>query len=396
MKSKFLSLTASEFFLRGTKFLFFLILTNFYSSNVVYEYGYFTAFFSILFVLSDFGYQTYLIKELSQKKSFSNYMHCINISLFRVGLFILVSLIPLIYYIFTKKEFFIFIFILFFVDTIVSMSFAFYRALGRYNKEIKLKFIMGFVFIFVSYLGFLGINVYLLFTFLVSVLLIYSLYEARYIQKKYISFFVHKFTLKIFFESFDKTLFIFLASLATIAYLRIDILMLEWFGFVDGVIYYTIASRVLELTLVFPTIISAFLLPRLVQGTVPNHQKELFQHFFIGLSVMLLFLFLSNFIISQLFADYNQTIVILNILLFTIPFMLLNNYGFTYFVAKNSSKNYFLITIIMLLLNLILNIIFITKYGYIAAAYTTLATEVLGSFIIVYVLRKKIIDIEKF
>lgn len=392
MKSKFFSLALSEFFLRGSKFLFFLILTNFYSSSVVHEYGYFTALFSILFVLSDFGYQTYLTKELSQHKSLSQYIQSINIAFSRVAFFLIMSLVPLFYYFFTDKKFFLFIFLLFFVDAIVSMSFAFYRANGTYHKEINLKFIMSFIFILTSCLGFLGFDIYIVFSFLSIVLLSYSLYEASYIQRKYMSYFLSSFSLKSIFTILDKTLFIFLASFATIAYLRIDILMLEWCGLADGVIYYTIASRVLELTFVFPAMISAFLLPRLAKTIQHNHKKELAQQFFIGIAVMILFLFLSNFIISILFAKYIQTIVILNILLFVIPFMLINNYGFTFFVAKDMSKYYFIITLVMLLLNSILNIIFIQKYGYIAAAYTTLATEVLGSFIVVYVLRQGVLS----
>lgn len=390
MKSKFFSLTLSEFFLRGSKFLFFLILTNFYSSSVVHEYGYFTALFSILFVLSDFGYQTYLTKELSQHKSLSQYIQSINIAFSRVSFFLIISLVPLFYYFFTDKKFFLFIFLLFFVDAIVSMSFAFYRANGTYHKEINLKFIMGFIFILTSCLGFLGFDIYIVFSFLIIVLLSYSLYEASYIQRKYMSYFLSSFSLKSIFTTLDKTLFIFLASFATIAYLRIDVLMLEWFGLADGVIYYTIASRVLELTLVFPAMISALLLPRLAKTAHHHHQKELLQQFFIGVAVMLLFLLVSNFIISILFAKYTQTIAVLNILLFSIPFMLLNNYGFTFFVAKNISKYYFIITIVMLLLNCILNIIFIQMYGYISAAYTTLATEIFGSFMVIYILRKGI------
>lgn len=388
MKVKFFSLTISEFFLRGSKFLFFLALTNFYSQDVVSEYGYFTALFSILFVLSDFGYQTYLTKELSQNKSFSKYIESINIALFRVIFFIIVSFVPLVYYLFTTKKFFLYIFLLFLIDTIASMNFTFYRAYGKYYKEIKLKFMLGVVFVFTSCLTFFGLSIYILFSFLTLVSLVYALYEANYIQKKYFYFFYHSFSLKNIFISLEKSLFIFLASIATITYLRIDILILEWFNLENAVIYYTIASRVLELTLVIPAMISAFLLPRLVQMDTHNHRKELLKHFIIGVGVMLLFLLLSNSIITLLFPKYTQTTLILNILLFSIPFMLLNNYGFTFFVAKNLSKYYFFITFVMLISNLTLNIIFIQEYGYKAAAYTTLGTEFLGSLMGIYILKR--------
>ncbi|BFU78347.1 hypothetical protein ALC152_15620 [Arcobacter sp. 15-2] len=392
MIKRFISLSSSELFLRATKFLFFLSIANFYSESVIYEYGFFTALFSIVFVFSDLGYQSYILKELSSKNSFSDYIKYSKLSIFRVLIFIFISLFILLYYAYSNNILFLYIFILFLADAIFAMNFSFYRAKNNSKKETIVKFIIGIVFMLISLLSILKLDSQLLFLILSFSYLIYAIYDASYLRIKIILLFIKDFKLKKYIMISKNSLFIFLGSLFTIAYLRIDILMLDWLNISSAISLYTIASRLLELSLVVPAMISILLLPKLVKNQTINIKKDLLFQLFIGVAVMILFLFLSNFIISILFAKYIQTIVILNILLFVIPFMLINNYGFTFFIAKSMSKYYFIITMVMLLLNSILNIIFIQKYGYIAAAYTTLATEVLGSFIVVYVLRKGILS----
>lgn len=391
MKAKFFSLTISELFLRGSKFLFFLVLTNFYGQSVVYEYGYFTALFSIVFVFSDLGYQTYLTKEFTSKVSLSKTIENINLSIFRILFFIIVSLSILIYYFFTQKEFYFYIFMLFIVDAILAMSFSFYRARDYINKEILLKFQIGSVFILISILGLFHLDIHFLFLLLAIVLIVTSSVNSLIIKWSYLQLFIKRFSFTHIFDSLKNSAYIFLASLATIVYLRIDILMLEWFGLVDGVVYYTIASRVLELTLIVPSMIAALLLPKLTQQTATNIKKDLLNQFAIGVGVMILFLLISHIIITLLFPKYLQTITILNILLLSIPFMLINNYGFTYFVAKDISKKYFIITLLMCISNIVLNLIFIPLYGYEAAAYTTLFTEALGAMIVLYILKSNLI-----
>lgn len=388
MIAKFFSLTSSEFFLRGSKFLFFLVLVNFYSQNIVYEYGYFTALFSILFVFSDLGYQIFLTKELSDNNSLSTYEQSTNIAFFRVIIYIFVSSFVLMYYLFTQKEIYLFIFLLFLSDAIMAMSLAFYRAKENHKKETRFKFTIGLIFIVSSCMALFSLNIYILFSFLTLVLLSFVTYEASFINIKNLKSFMNNFCLKNYFKSIQKSFYIFGGSLATIAYLRLDILMLEWFSFKEGVVLYTIASRVLELSLIVPAMISVILLPKLVNIVKINMKKNLLIQFTIGLFVMVFFLIISTILISILFPKYTQTIVILDILLLSIPFMLLSNYGFTYFIAKNLSKYYLIIPIIMLSLNFILNYITIPIYGYQSAAWTTIVTEFIGSISILICLIK--------
>ena len=381
MLANFFSLTVSEFFLRGSKFLLFVCLANLYSQDVVYEYGYFTALFSIVFVFSDLGYQTLITKAFAQSNSYKNYVKYASLSIFRVLLFIIISSLFIAYFLFTNSTLFVFIGILFLADAIFAMNFAFYRALHKSTKESISKFIIGIIFCFASLLAFLNFDIQILFSVFSLTYLFYSFYSSKFLRLKYLKLFILNFRLSEYLSHSKSSFYIFVAALCTIGYLRVDILMLDWLDDAYSVSIYTIASRVLELSLVIPSVISILLLPKFVQNKNTNISKNIFLQFFIGIVTMLFFLFVSTIIVEQLFKDYIVSDEILKILLLSVPFILINSYIFTFFISKNKSEIYMYITLFMLICNIILNYVYIPMFGYKAAAYTTILTEVVGSFI---------------
>ncbi len=380
MIAKFFSLSSSELFLRGSKFLFFLAIANFYSQTVIYEYGLFTALFSIVFVFSDFGYQAYILKSLSSSKSYTLYIKYSQLAIFRVSLFFIISISILIYYMHSTNTIYAYIFILFLADAIFAINFSFYRAYENSKRETIVKFSIGLIFILISILVFLKVDSKIAFLILSSSYLIYAIYNAKFMRLKTVFLFIKNFRIKEYLTISQNSFFIFIGSLFTIAYLRIDILMLDWFNLTHSVSLYTIASRVLELTLIVPSMISVLLFPKLVKNKNINIKKDISIQFLIGVGVMLLFLSISSLVINRLFINYQNSIEVLNILLFSIPFMLVNGYIFTLFIAKDISRYYALITFFMFIANTILNYFYIPLYGYTMAAYTTLLTEFFGTF----------------
>ncbi|MEA1916100.1 MAG: polysaccharide biosynthesis C-terminal domain-containing protein [Campylobacterota bacterium] len=391
MVVKFFSLSSSELFLRGSKFIFFLSLANFYDSDVIYEYGLFTALFSILFVFSDVGYQTLILKEMSHKNSYSNYIKYSQLSLWRVLLFSFISLFFLFYYFFTANSLFFYIFILFLADAIFATIFSFYRALHKSIEETKTKFIIGSIFIISSTCTLFLSSVHLLFLTLSFSYLAYAIVSAKFLKAKIVKLFFRSFTLQKYLLMSQNSIYIFIGSLSTIAYLRADILMLNIFNSADGVTLYSVASRVLELSLVAPAMISALLMPLLIKDAKQNLTKSILRQFFIGIAVMTLFLIISPYVVEIFFKQFIDTTELLNILLLSIPFMLVNGYVFTLFIAKDASRYYALSAFVMLLSNVILNYMYIPTDGYIAAAYTTLLTEVFGTVFALLLLKKSVV-----
>jgi O-antigen/teichoic acid export membrane protein len=386
MIAKFISLSSSELFLRASKFLFFISIANFYDESIMYEYGFLTSLFSIIFVFSDLGYQTYVFKELSSKITFTTYIQYSKLAIFRILFFIFSSLLVLLYLLYSDKELFVYIFIIFLADSIFAMDFSFYRASQNSKKESILKFSISSIYILVSILSIYKINSQIFFAIFSLSYLIFAIYSAKYLKSKIIYLFFKNFNIKTYLLISKSSFYIFLGGLFTVAYLRIDILMLDFLSNSSNVAIYTVSSRVLELSLIFPATISILIFPILIKKKYINIKKDLYIQFIIGLFVMFFFLFASPIIIDIFFRHFINSINILKILLFSIPFMLVNGYIFTLFIAKNKSKYYTLVTILMLILNISLNYIFIPLYSYEVAAYTTLLTEILGSIICILIL----------
>lgn len=388
MVRRFFSLTFSEFFLRGSKFLFFITIANLFSQNALYEYGYFTALFSIIFVFSDFGLQTYLTTLLAKSKSTKTFLFFANASFFRIFSFLLFSLPVLVYYTFSQNEFFIYIFLLFLADSFFALHFAYLRALHDSFSESLIKLAIAFIYILAIILAFLTDLLHVSFICLSTFYLIFALFHSKFIKAKYIKFFILKPKFSSIKNLIFQTLTILIGGVATMVYLRADILMLNWMDSEASVALYTIASRVLELSLVIPMVISAIILPKLATSSQENIKIAILKQFFIGLFVLSIFLIFSNLIIGILFEKYTNSVQILNILLLSIPIMLVNNYIFSYFIAKDKAKYYALITSIIATLNILANYLTIPTYGYIGASWATVFTEFLGLILGFYLLKR--------
>lgn len=385
-------LTFSEFTLRGSKFLLFLSLANLYSVEIIYEYSYFVALLSIISVFSDFGIQTYLSREFSIKqKSERVYL---NISLIRVVLFIYISIPFLIYSLNEKLG--VFLFLIFLSDTLFAMNFAYLRAYRRYIRESFIKFLVAICYLFASLAPLFRVEVETLFLSLsIALTLIGVLTFSKFKIEQFFKFLLLFKFKKYLYLIQARATYIFLSSLFTIIYLRVDILMLSWLDTPDSVATYTIASRVLELSLIIPAVISAILIPKFAKSKEINFKRELILQFLIGVLVMLLFLSISKYLITTLFPNYQNAVEILEIILISIPFMLLNNYLFSYFISKKKSHLYLISTSTMALLNIVLNLLTIPKYSYFGAIYSTLSTEIVGTFLAFYLFSKICYNFDK-
>lgn len=388
MVARFFSLAVSELFLRGAKFLFFLLLANFFDERAIYEYGYFTAFFSLIFVFSDFGFQTYVIPLLSRSKRVKVFLEYVNIALFRLFFYVLFAFPVLIFYSFFDHQLYIYVFLLFLSDAIFAMHFAYLRSLEKSKEEAKIKFFIAVIFIVATILALASKSLHVSFIFLTTSWLIYGVFISTFLKRKFIALFFKHGQFSSLKGAATKSRFIFLGALATMIYLRVDILMLDWLDTQRSVALYSVASRVLELSMVVPMGISAIILPKLSNSLDENIKLSMTRHFFIGIIVMAIFLFISNFIVQILFSQYIDAVPLLNILLLSIPIVLVNNYIFSYFIAKDLSVKYAIVAGIVAALNVVLNAFVIPKYSYIGASWTTVFTEFLGMVLGVYLLMR--------
>ena len=382
---KFITLASSHALLRGSKFVFFLAMTNILPKYIVAEYSYFTAIFSIVFVFSDFGIQTFLTKDMSTKKL--SILH-IQLAWFRIIAFIVCGLFISLIYWQTGELVFVFVLLVFLSETILAMHLAHLRAKEASNQENIIHICTGLAYMLMSILIFLKVDVAIVFLCFGVFLFLFSVKIGFFVKLNFLYYFLKSLDFEFVKIVLRKSTFIFVGSLATLVYLRIDIIMIELFEIKDAVIYYAIASRILELSLIVPSVISVILLPVLSKIKTTTIKTDFALHFAIGVCVMLFFFAVSHYIIDILFHQFEQTLLVLYILLCSIPFMLVNNYAFTYLVANSHSKYYAYTTCFMAILNVLLNAIFIAIYGYKAAVYTTVLTEVVGSCVSIYYIYK--------
>jgi O-antigen/teichoic acid export membrane protein len=375
----FFSLTFAETFLRFSKFLFFLLLANSVDVESFAQYNYLVSIFAIIFVISDLGIGRIVTKNLSKDPNF----YYSSLLWFRISFFLILDFFA---FLLLGSEIYLFFALssIFFLDAVSDMFYSIYRAKGIFFKESRIKFYLALSYTFTSIL-FVFINVLSLSQALSIVFLCYLLILFNISDDLDINFSFQK---KNIFGGFSKEGFILLASsIFTIAYLRIDIIMIEYFLHVENISIYAIGAKVIELAMILPMVISTILLPKMSKTKSFNKNKLIYQ-IFLGIVLTSVFYILSPLIITIFFSSYQKAISLIQILSFGLVFIMINNYIFTAFIANTTSKYYLYTTAFMLISNLLLNSIFIPIYGINAAAYTTIFTEFLGSVMAIYIFKR--------
>ncbi len=193
--------------------------------------------------------------------------------------------------------------------------------------------------------------------------------------------------------NFDKSLAkrIFLLSLPigfttffSLAYFKLDTIILSVLKNAGEVGIYSLAYKTLENVIVVWGFYMASVFPLLSKFQAGNENdklNKLFRHsFFISLILSLLIMSISYvfapFIINVFGGNgFSQSVTALRILVFAIPFLFINNLLYYRFLVKRNMLPIIIILILGLILNFILNIIYVPQYGYLASSFITVLTE---------------------
>ncbi len=373
----FLSLSSAEMALRAGRFLFFLLLANTLESKVFGEYIYLISLFTLIFVISDFGFSKLITKELSKRSHYDVYSPLI----FRLIFFITLTLIT---FIFLHQSTLLILVLgfMFFLDAIAEMLYSIYRAQGKFHYEAAIKRLLSLSYLLVTLMLYLKIEISLAVTLFIIIFfyLLILVPHHKNIPTSKISF---KFLKHVHKESF----ILLSAAILTIAYLRIDIFMIEYFLDLTQLSTYAIASKIIELSMILPMVISSILLPQMVKSKKIK-KTHILQHFTIGIIVASIFYLVAPYLTELLFPTYHQSTELIKILAIGLPFLMINNYIFTAFIAHDLSKFFLFTTAFMLLSNGFLNYLYIPTFGLQAAAYSTLFTEFVGALIALALLPK--------
>ena len=179
-------------------------------------------------------------------------------------------------------------------------------------------------------------------------------------------------------------------------YFKVDTIILNYLkgSFDTGI--YSAAYRFLEAVIYIPGAISIALFPVFAKLSATNpdkvyklYSKALIILLFVSLVILISFVVILPWLINWLIPQYAPSISVLRILALSIPFFFMNSPQSVLLLSHRRFINKLLIiSIIILSLNIILNLLFIPKFSYIAAAWVTLVTEILV-FVIFFILIRR-------
>ncbi len=387
LKNTFL-LSVSDFSLKFSKFVLFLVIANSTGKESLGLYNFITSILAIIVVFGDLGIGTFITKEHSKKRSYQPQI--LNLAVFKIILTTLLISLFLLFSTPNKQEFNLLLVVagIFVSDSLISNSYSFWRAEGNFLRETFYKAGISFLYLAVSIILFVN-NLELSKT--LSIVLFFYFFLALKASWFYLKTFNLDFS-NIFIKGryviyLKNSLPIMVASLFTVVYFRVDIIMLEYFAGYSAVGTYSVASKLLEVAMIVPWALSTALLPMISRSfkNLKLINANLLLHFCIGITVFLIFYLLSDIAIDLLFVEeFQNSKKVTSILSLSILIMTMNGYFFTYFIACNRAVIHMKITIIMALANISANFISIPAYGVIGAGVTTVMTEFIGLLIVSY------------
>ena len=181
-----------------------------------------------------------------------------------------------------------------------------------------------------------------------------------------------------------------ISSFLALAYFKVDTIMLSVMKSSNEVGLYSIAYKILENLLLLWGFYMASVYPLLAMLKGNNDEKKLINiimsSFFIAM-IASIPIVLIGLIFAPLIIDifggknFHEAIPSLRILLFSVPFLFINNLFYNILIIYKRNASILVGMSLSLFVNIILNLYFIPKSGFIGASYVTVAS---AAFLSVY------------
>jgi O-antigen/teichoic acid export membrane protein len=165
--------------------------------------------------------------------------------------------------------------------------------------------------------------------------------------------------------------------------------------------YYAAAYNLVFSCVLISNVVNTALYPSLSRQSVadPESLKRIYEKVFrylllISLPISVGIWAVSKELINLLYStDYQQSIPILKIIIWVVPFMFISEFLGYIVTIDNKERLVARSVLISTILNVIANLIFIPRFGYFAAAFMTVITEIILVFQYIWILRKKLSEI---
>jgi len=189
-----------------------------------------------------------------------------------------------------------------------------------------------------------------------------------------------------------------IATIVTFVYFKMDTILLSVMKSSADVGIYNAAYKVLENITFFPAMIAGLVMPIMAHSVFTNRKRfveisdKTFK-VFVVLVVPLVVgtLFLADDVIKLIGgAGFAESGSVLRILVFALAFIFFGQFFNTILIIGNLQKRLMWALGFAAAVNVVLNLIFIPRFSYVAAAYTSVITEFLVVVVTAYMVAKKV------
>lgn len=384
---------------QGITFLIFIMCAKLLSP---YEFGIFNYILAIIFLIimfSDFGISTSTSKMVAEYNSINKdkishiFFNSLLVILSFTLLILLIILLGGMRFIGDNYRYILYLLPMIFIAPIISLYDGIYRGLKRFKQLAIITITLG---IFSLPLVYFLINRYGLIGALISqdifyFLLLIGLFIGYF---KSMSFILN---LKIAKDITKYALLIGLINLGYFLYTRVDIIILGKLGYISDISNYELVNRFIML-LSIPFLIAANVIaPNISHFFVKKRWDKIFNRLkktivlaflissFLGVVLVVIFVpFLKMFLPSYF---NNQVLLILIFLSFVSIFQRVADFiGNGFVIFTGHIKLNLIIIIVFGILNLLLDILLVSKFGFMGILYTKLFSVIAASslFIVIY------------
>lgn len=377
-------------------------IANYYGATLFGQYSYaisLVAFSNIFFELIN----SRVLKKYYTKENFN--ILVFNTNFFKNSIAIILFFIPIIYKFFYKIDNTLFyLLILLCLDNILMTATSGIENFFEYKLEAKRIVISNNIVKIISYFlqyicmilnkGIIFIAIVRCIGSLIRVIILKYQYNSSYLGKlenKSV-----KLDIKLIVKIIDESKYLWFSFVSFLIYTQTDRLMIKHYLGVEEVGVYTIGMQLSNILAILIGPIQNSLFPKFLELYRNDYQK--YYNFYkltntIITQFYLIITLISIIVVKYTFkyvysSQYDGAILIYSILAFSVFIKANGSLQTSHMTIKNITKKSFYKTLVSLILNIILNILLIPKYGINGAAIATLITQFIALFLIDFFIKE--------
>lgn len=377
-------------------------IANYYGATLFGQYSYaisLVAFSNIFFELIN----SRVLKKYYTKENFN--ILVFNTNFFKNSIAIILFFIPIIYKFFYKIDDTLFcLLLLLCLDNVLMTATSGIENFFEYKLEAKRIVISNNIVKIISYFlqyicmilnkGIIFIAIVRCIGSLIRVIILKYQYNSSYLGKlenKSV-----KLDIKLIVKIIDESKYLWFSFVSFLIYTQTDRLMINHYLGVEEVGVYTIGMQLSSILAILIGPIQNSLFPKFLELYRDDYQK--YYNFYkltntIITQFYLIITLISIIVVKYTFkyvysSQYDGAILIYSILAFSVFIKANGSLQTSHMTIKNITKKSFYKTLVSLILNIILNILLIPKYGINGAAIATLITQFIALFLIDFFIKE--------